>query len=91
MDVDPRACIGSFFDRIQVADAEYKKHFDLEVQAFITRITKRAAEKVEEALAEEEVSNYFHHFGLFLIPIWNHQSLYYTYKLSHRKRNVKSA
>lgn len=65
LDVDPRACIGSFFDRIQVADAEYKKHFDLEVQAFITRITKRAAEKVEEALAEEEVSNYFHHFGSF--------------------------
>lgn len=57
MDVDPRACIGSFFDRIQIADVEYKKHFDLEVEQFKARITKRAAEKIEEALAEQEVMN----------------------------------
>ncbi|XP_055310938.1 hsp90 co-chaperone Cdc37 [Sitodiplosis mosellana] len=54
LDVDPRACIGSFFDRIQIADIEYKKHFDLEVEQFKQRITKRAAEKIEEALAEQE-------------------------------------
>lgn len=59
MDVDPRACIGSFFDRIQIADVEYKKHFELEVEQFKERITKRAAEKVEEALAEQEVMNTF--------------------------------
>lgn len=58
LDVDPRACIGSFFDRIQVAEIEYKKHFDLEVESFKERIKKRAAEKVEIALAEQEVSKY---------------------------------
>lgn len=55
LDVDPRACIGSFFDRIQVAEIEYKKHFDMEVESFKDRIKKRAAEKVEDALAEQEV------------------------------------
>lgn len=54
LDVDPRACIGSFFERIQVAEISYKEHFDSEVQAFKERIRKRAAEKIEEALAEQE-------------------------------------
>lgn len=66
LDVDPRACIGSFFDRIQVADIEYKKHFDLEVKQFKERITKRAAEKIEEALAEQEVRKEKHNkFWIF--------------------------
>lgn len=60
LDVDPRACIGSFFDRIQVADIEYKKHFDMEVESFKDRIKKRAAEKVEDALAEQEVCYEWH-------------------------------
>lgn len=54
LDVDPRACIGSFFDRIQVAEIGYKQHFDDEVKSFKERIKKRAAEKIEEALAEQE-------------------------------------
>lgn len=54
LDVDPRACIGSFFQRIQVADAEYKKHFDDEVTAFKDRIKKRAAQKIADAVAEQE-------------------------------------
>lgn len=54
MDIDPRACIGSFFDRIQVAEVGYKQHFDDEVKSFKERITKRAAEKIDEALAEQE-------------------------------------
>lgn len=54
LDVDPRACVGSFFTRIQVAEVEYKSHFDSEVKAFKERITKRAAEKIEEAIAEQE-------------------------------------
>ncbi|XP_034948688.1 hsp90 co-chaperone Cdc37 [Chelonus insularis] len=54
LDVDPRACVGSFFSRIQVADVEYKKSFDDELEAFKQRIRKRAAEKVEEALKEAE-------------------------------------
>lgn len=56
LDVDPRACIGSFFERIQVAEPEYKRHFDSEVESFKERIKKRALEKIEEALAEQEVS-----------------------------------
>lgn len=54
LDVDPRACVGTFFQRIQVAEVEYKSHFDSEVKSFKERITKRAAEKIEEALAEQE-------------------------------------
>lgn len=54
LDVDPRACVGSFYHRIQVADAVYMSHFDSEVKAFKERITKRAAEKIEDALAEQE-------------------------------------
>lgn len=54
LDVDPRACVGTFFQRIQVAEIEYKSHFDSEVKAFKERITKRAAEKIEEAIAEQE-------------------------------------
>lgn len=54
LDVDPRACIGSFFERIQVADAEYRKHFDDEVASFKDRIKKRAEQKVQDAVAEQE-------------------------------------
>lgn len=54
LDVDPRACVGSFYQRIQVAEPEYKAHFNSEVVAFKERIRKRAEEKIEEALAEQE-------------------------------------
>lgn len=54
LDVDPRACVGSFFSRIQIADVEYKKSFDDELEAFKERIRKRAQEKVAEALKEAE-------------------------------------
>jgi len=54
LDVDPRACVGSFFSRIQIAEVEYKKSFDDELTAFKDRIRKRAAEKVAEALKEAE-------------------------------------
>lgn len=40
-----------------MADIEYKKHFDIEVESFKERIKKRSAEKIEEALAEQEVTN----------------------------------
>lgn len=52
--VDPRACVSSFFTRIQVADADYKKSFDDELISFRERIRKRAAEKVEIAIKEAE-------------------------------------
>lgn len=51
---DPRACIGPFFDRIQVADIEYKKQFEDEIKAFIGRIEKRAKEKIADAIREQE-------------------------------------
>lgn len=54
LDVDPRACVGSFYTRIQLAEPEYKAHFNSEVTAFKERISKRAEEKIEEALAEQE-------------------------------------
>lgn len=54
LDVDPRACVGSFFQRIQVAEPEYKAHFSSEVVAFKERIRKRAEEKVADAIAEQE-------------------------------------
>lgn len=54
LEIDPRACVGTFFQRIQVAEQEYKAHFVSELDAFKERIRKRAIEKIEEAVAEEE-------------------------------------
>ncbi|KAI8437593.1 hypothetical protein MSG28_011867 [Choristoneura fumiferana] len=54
LDVDPRACIGSFFSRIQVAEKTYKDSFDDELNQFKARIQKRAAEKIQIALKEQE-------------------------------------
>lgn len=54
LDVDPRACVSMFFSRIQVADLEYKKQFEDEVESFKERIRKRAAEKLAAAAAEVE-------------------------------------
>ncbi|CAK9819084.1 Hsp90 co-chaperone Cdc37 [Anthophora plagiata] len=54
LDVDPRACVSSFFSHIQIAEVEYKNSFDDELRAFKDRICKRAAEKVADALREAE-------------------------------------
>lgn len=51
---DPRACIAPFFERIQVADVEYRKQFDDEIVGFIGRIERRAKEKIAEAIKEQE-------------------------------------
>lgn len=40
--------------RIQLADVEYRKGFEDELQAFKDRIRKRAQEKLEAAIAEAE-------------------------------------
>jgi len=53
LDTDPRACISSFFTKIQIADEDYKNAFYSELEAFKKRIKKRAAEKIAEALEEE--------------------------------------
>ncbi|XP_049884812.1 hsp90 co-chaperone Cdc37 [Pectinophora gossypiella] len=54
LNVDPRSCVGSFFSRIQVAEKTYKDSFDDELEQFKARIKKRAAEKIQEALREQE-------------------------------------
>jgi len=54
LDVDPRACVSSFFSRIQIAEVEYKNSFDEELRAFKDRIRKRAAEKIADAVKEIE-------------------------------------
>lgn len=43
-----------FVCRIKVAEAEYKNSFDIELQSFKDRIRKRAAQKIQEAIQEEE-------------------------------------
>jgi len=53
LDTDPRACISSFFTKIQVADQDYRDAFYSELDAFKLRIVKRAKEKIEEAMEEE--------------------------------------
>ncbi|XP_014471534.1 PREDICTED: hsp90 co-chaperone Cdc37 [Dinoponera quadriceps] len=59
LEVDPRACVGSFFSRILIAEVEYKNSFEDELRAFKERIRKRAAEKIADAVreAEEEERN----------------------------------
>jgi len=52
LDVDPRSCISSFFTKIQIADDEYKKAFQDELEAFIERIEVRAEQKIEEQMVE---------------------------------------
>ncbi|XP_077293628.1 cell division cycle protein 37 [Arctopsyche grandis] len=54
LSVDPRACVSSFFTKIQVAMESYKESFDDELRQFKIRIEKRAKEKIAEALAQEE-------------------------------------
>ncbi|XP_076311438.1 cell division cycle protein 37 isoform X2 [Tachypleus tridentatus] len=54
LDVDPRACISSFFTRIQIADREYKDSFNDELRAFKERIKKRAQKQIEDAVREVE-------------------------------------
>jgi len=54
LDVDPRACIGSFFEKIQNCVPEYREQFEKEISDFIKRIENRAKEKIQEAIKEQE-------------------------------------
>ena len=54
LDIDPRACIGSFFSRIKLADKQYKDAFNDEYTAFKSRIQDRAKIKIEQALEEQQ-------------------------------------
>lgn len=54
MKYDPRACVGPFFTKMQMANREYKDGFYDELNAFKTRIKRRAQEKIEEAMKEAE-------------------------------------
>merc|ERR1719291_117555 len=56
LETDPRACISSFFTKIQVADQDYKDAFYSELEAFKVRIVNRAKEKIAEAEEEERLA-----------------------------------
>lgn len=47
-------CNYLFSNRIQVAEKTYKDSFDDELEQFKARIRKRAAEKIQEAIKEQE-------------------------------------
>ena len=51
---DPRACVGPFFSKMQVANKEYKEGFFDELNSFKERIRRRANEKIEAAMKEAE-------------------------------------
>ncbi|CAB0012832.1 unnamed protein product [Nesidiocoris tenuis] len=54
LDVDPRSCVSSFFSKIQIAEPEYKASFEDELRSFKDRVSRRAKEKLEAALREQE-------------------------------------
>lgn len=54
LDVDPRSCVGSFFSKIQVAEPEYKASFDDELRSFKERVQRRAKEKLDALIKQEE-------------------------------------
>ncbi|KAH8408109.1 hypothetical protein KR222_008850 [Zaprionus bogoriensis] len=54
LDVDPRACVSSFFSKIQHCAPEYRQQFESEIEGFKGRIQKRAQEKIQEAMAQAE-------------------------------------
>ncbi|EDW79535.1 uncharacterized protein Dwil_GK20531 [Drosophila willistoni] len=54
LNVDPRACVSSFFSKIQNCLPEYRQQFETEIRDFKERIKNRAQEKIQEAMAEAE-------------------------------------
>ncbi|KAG1683981.1 Hsp90 co-chaperone Cdc37 [Nymphon striatum] len=54
LDTDPRACVSSFFSRIQIADKQYRDAFDDELKSFQKRVKERAQIRIEKAMAEAE-------------------------------------
>ncbi|XP_034101777.1 hsp90 co-chaperone Cdc37 [Drosophila nasuta] len=54
LDVDPRACVSSFFQKIEHCGVEYRQQFESEIEGFKGRIQKRAQEKIQEAVAQAE-------------------------------------
>lgn len=54
MKFDPRACVAPFFTKMGTANKEYKDGFYDELNAFKSRIKKRAQEKIEQAMQEAE-------------------------------------
>ncbi len=54
-DRDPRQCAPSFFAKMAHAEqTEYKEGFDMELKMFRERIRKRAEQKINELMVEEE-------------------------------------
>lgn len=54
LDVDPRACVSSFFTRIQIADKQYSDAFEDELRMFKERVHHRAEARIQKAMQEAE-------------------------------------
>lgn len=54
LEVDPRACVPAFFERIQKADPDYRLAFEDELRSFKDRVKVRAEQKMELAMKEVE-------------------------------------
>jgi cell division cycle protein 37 len=54
LECDPRSCISSFFNRIQVAEREYMSAYEDELKSFRARIQDRARARIEAVMKEVE-------------------------------------
>ncbi|XP_014251985.1 hsp90 co-chaperone Cdc37-like [Cimex lectularius] len=57
LDADLKTCIISFFTKIQICDEEYKTNFETELNTLIGRIRKKAKEKMDIAVREQEAED----------------------------------
>lgn len=54
MNMDPKGCVASFFNKIQIANDTYLEAFEDEIKAFRKRIVSRAKQKIDEAIKKYE-------------------------------------
>lgn len=90
LQVDPRACISSFFTRIQVADKEYTDAFRAELEAFKERVKERARIRIEKAIEEAEEEERQQRLGPGgLDPVEVFESLPDNLKKCFEERNIE--
>ncbi|XP_067133636.1 hsp90 co-chaperone Cdc37 [Centruroides vittatus] len=89
LDTDPRACVASFFSRIQLTDQQYKDAFDDELQAFKQRVKDRAEaciQKIAKEIEEEEREKNLGPGGLDSVEVF--ESLPEKMKECFEKRDI---
>lgn len=90
LQVDPRACISSFFTRIQVADKEYTDAFKAELDSFKDRVRERARIRIEKAIQEAEEEERQQRLGPGgLDPVEVFESLPDNLKKCFEERNIE--